>query len=432
MGIRFSLSRLISHTQELLNSLCFVERHRMSEKDFTRKRKLGFVQLSAIILKGARRGLHSAVKEAVESIHFDVDSYSEAALSKARRKINYTAFEELTQTSAIDFFEAATKAKRLHGFRVWAIDGSKINLPTNPETLEEFGSEPFTCGPRAQGLGSCLYDSLNAVVFDAVLDRVDANERELASRHIRALQQYCSDARLDPTHELITLDRGYPSEGLLSQITNAGFRFVARVNKDNFWREVRKVDSDDAEICRGELRLRVVRTPLAKPEQTVGGKVETMTTFLTNLPREEFTVTDIAELYRLRWKIETNYGFLKSRVELENFTGLSPLCVRQDFYAALFLSNMIACMKYDTERDVECYSRDKKHDYQLNYTETYRGLRNSVFDLVLSDSKSSFYRAYRKIRKGLNSALVPIRPNRKVKRGKPRSGPRFYHNHKPS
>lgn len=432
MSYHFTMSRVMDATKELLFSLAFKERHRMSETDFSRNRKLGFAEVSTIILKGAKRGLHTAVKEASESIRCDVDSYSEAAFCKARRKINYTAFEELCQVSAKEFYCAATEAKRYQGFRVWAIDGSKINLPTNPATLEEFDSEPFKCGSRAQSLASCLYDVLNAVVLDAAMERVDANERELASRHIAALGKYCEEAGIDKKNELITLDRGYPSEELISQIMSAGFRFVARANKDNFWKEVSGVDTEDAIIQRGTMQLRVVRVKLAQPEQTVSGKTETMATFLTNLTEEEFSVEDISNLYRLRWKIETNYGFLKSRIELENFTGLTPLCLRQDFYAALYLSNLIACMKYDTAADAAQYSRDKKYEYKLNYTEAYRELRKDIFDLVLCDSRSSFYYAYRKLRKRICETLIPIRDNRHPKRGRPRTGARFFHNHKPS
>lgn len=418
--------------RKMVDSSEFVGEHRMTEKDFTRKRKLSFAQLSVIILKGAKRGLHTAVKEAVESIHFDLDSYTEAALSKARRKINYTAFKELFQATATSFYQAATQIKRFREMRVWAIDGSKVNLPTNPETLEEFGSEPFKHGLRSQGLCSCLFDTLNSVIFDATLERFDANERELASSHIEALHRYCVAVGTDPKQELITLDRGYPSTELLTQILSCGFRFVVRVNKDNFWREVRLAEGTDTDICRDNLTLRAVRVKLAEPEQTPSGKVEKFATLLTNLPREEFSSSDISKLYRLRWKIETEYGFLKSRVELENFTGLSPLCLRQDFYAALFLSNLIACMKYDAAPLVDEYSQGKKYTYKINYTEAYRELRNSIFDLLLSDSAHDFQRASRHLRKKIAANLIPVRNDRHPKRGKSRSYPRFFHNHKPS
>ena len=228
------------------------------------------------------------------------------------------------------------------------------------------------------------------------------------------------------------MDRGYPSTDLLTKIVSSGFYFVVRVNKDNFWREVRQVKDDDSEICRDGLTVRVVRVKLAEPEQTASGKIEKFATLLTNLPQEEFSAPDISDLYRLRWGIETEYGFLKSRVELENFTGLSPLCLRQDFYAALFLSNLIACMKYDTASLVDEYNQGKKHPYKINYTEAYRNLRSDIFELTLSDSEIEFYRCYHSLRKKIAATLTPIRKGRHPKRGKSRSYPRFFHNHKPS
>ena len=51
------------------------------------------------------------------------------------------------------------------------------------------------------------------------------------------------------------------------------------------------------------------------------------------------------ELYHRRWEIETKYGELKTRMRLENFSGKNPLAIRQDLYAALFISNLSSLIK---------------------------------------------------------------------------------------
>ena len=165
MGICLAMKEIRRRVREKLLSEKFQGAQRMKETDFTRKRKLGFAEIFVIIVKGAKRGLRAAVKEVAQSVRFEVNGYTEMAFCKARRKINWTAFAEISELTAQAFYDAA---RRWRGLRVWGIDGSKVNPPTNPETLAEFGSENYPGGPRAQGLASCLYDALNAVTLHAV------------------------------------------------------------------------------------------------------------------------------------------------------------------------------------------------------------------------------------------------------------------------
>ena len=46
------------------------------------------------------------------------------------------------------------------------------------------------------------------------------------------------------------------------------------------------------------------------------------------------------ELYFLRWGIETYYDELKNKIKLEHFTGYSKTSVLQDFFCAVFITNL--------------------------------------------------------------------------------------------
>lgn len=48
---------------------------------------------------------------------------------------------------------------------------------------------------------------------------------------------------------------------------------------------------------------------------------ESLEVLATNLSEIEFSTDEIKELYHMRWGIETAYETLKSRLQLENFTG---------------------------------------------------------------------------------------------------------------
>jgi hypothetical protein len=49
-----------------------------------------------------------------------------------------------------------------------------------------------------------------------------------------------------------------------------------------------------------------------------------------------------AELYYKRWPIETKYNQVKQKFELENFSGRLVDNIRQDVYAMMRVTNMLA------------------------------------------------------------------------------------------
>ncbi len=57
--------------------------------------------------------------------------------------------------------------------------------------------------------------------------------------------------------------------------------------------------------------------------------------YITNLPREEFLPSDLATLYRCRWKVETLFRELKTQYELDEFDTSNPDVVKIPLYAAL-------------------------------------------------------------------------------------------------
>ena len=127
------------------------------------------------------------------------------------------------------------------------------------------------------------------------------------------------------------MDCGYPCEELISTLQSLGMYFVIRSNKKTFWREVRDIYTNDAVIQReskfGLITVRVLEIPLGN------GKYETL---ITNIMDDKFTTSTFSEIYHMRLGIETNYDVLKQVLQIENFSGKSPLCIRQDFYSTTF------------------------------------------------------------------------------------------------
>lgn len=401
------LDNLLKAVYDRLKSKSFKESHRMQKKDFTRNRKLNFSEIMLMILKGSKNGLQAGLHTFLKEIHHDMDTYSKAAFCKARQKIHPNAFKELFELT-VDRFYREVSFKTFRGYRLSAIDGTDLNLPNTPELLEIYGSEAFFNGPQVQSQCSCLYDVLNHVILDGEMGPHNANERILALSHLEKL------AAMQGEKELLLLDRGYPSEQLMHAIEEKGFKYLMRCNKKEFFREVRKADSPDAVVTRKskerDLTFRVITVTLEDKDETL----------LTNIMDEDFTIGDFKELYHLRWGIETKYDDLKNKLQLENFSGINAVCILQDFYASLFLSNAMAFLEADCAAEIEKINRSgkNKYQYQMNRALTISLLKESFVELVITDSDRKRRKLHRHIQNELMSSLLPIREGRSFPRHK--------------
>ena len=413
------LEEIRNKIYNILHSEEFKEKYRMQEKDFTRKRKLGFAEVSTMILKGMKRGLHAGITEFLEETKSEVEEYSKAAFCKARQRINPGAFEELFKTTATSFYEGS-EYKTYKGYRVCAIDGSDINLPNTKGLLDIYGSEPYHNGSiQVQSMVSCLYDVLNHVIIDASMNHYQSNERKLAMGHLSKLD----DIRTEK--ELLIMDRGYPSAELMKAIEDKGFKYLMRVNKDNFFREIRKAKTD-CTLCRetenGKVYYRLVLITL---------KNNTTEALITNL-NEDFSKETLTELYQLRWGIETKYDDLKNKLQIENFSGTDPICILQDFYATLFLSNILAYIEADCSEELEKInsSEQYKHEYKMNTNHAIYILKKSVVEMLLSDSPKEQKKLFSKIEHDLLQCLSPVRKDRSFPRDRKHQALKFPFNRK--
>lgn len=390
-----------------LHKVAFKEMFRMKERDFTRHRKLDFSDLSLMILKNQGSSIVRNVLTYLKEARSPVDSYSAAAFSKARQKIKWQAFEKLFHDSGTVLYNCGDY-KKWNGYRLLAIDGSDFNLPNTEEVLHTFGSENFYNGAQPQALVSCLYDVLNQILIDAKVARYDANERDLAEEHLEYLHSHRT------SKDLILMDRGYPSEKLISFLEKKKYYYLFRVNKNNFFKEVRDANDSDQIVTRKtadgkELRFRVINVSLEN------GLTETL---LTNLFSESLTEESFAELYHYRWAIETRYDVLKNMLRVEDFSGNLPLCIFQDIYATMYLANFMAILEHDNEDLINQYNSINEHLYQYTWNTALciYALKNSFIELVLADSIRKQDRLYERIRKEMSAQFSPIRDGRSFPR----------------
>ena len=106
--------------------------------------------------------------------------------------------------------------------------------------------------------------------------------------------------------------------------------------------------------------------------------------FDTNLDADFFK-----EVYRLRWKIESNYNLLKNQMQLENFSSILSDCILQDIYAQTFLLNLAACLETECNDDIDKINESgrRKYPVTVNRTVCISELSDSVIELFWASSR---------------------------------------------
>ncbi len=89
------------------------------------------------------------------------------------------------------------------------------------------------------------------------------------------------------------------------------------------------------------------------------------------LPKFKTVVKEFGRLYHYRWNEEEAYKLLKSRMELEAFSGKTAIAIKQDFHAKVFMMSMCAVYAYPIEEKVLAEykaEKDRKFQQKINRT----------------------------------------------------------------
>jgi hypothetical protein len=371
-----------------------------------------------------RKSLSIEIDNFVNSLKLGTpNKFSKSAFVQARMKIKPTVFKHLSQTLITEFYtDNDLVVKKWKGFRVLAIDGSRITLPITKELKQLYGETKNQSNTGVvQARCSILFDVENHYVLDGALAPLKQGERALALSHL----SYCQKG------DLLIYDRGYPSYNFIHQHITNGLDYLMRV-KASFSQltidfEKSKKRSKIVFIFPGKntklsdktytkdtpIKLRLVRVELPK------GQVEILMTSLIDI--KKYPNVAFKELYRKRWGVETFYDELKNKLKVEHFSGYSNQSIQQDFYTALFISNIQTLLVSEIEDEIISQNKERKYDYKINMNVSYGLLKNRILELFFTES--SMENVVEKIKQLLLEHQVPIRPNRSFKRnsGKYRS-----------
>lgn len=375
--------------------------------------------MMVLIMRKSVKSLQLILNEI--SHQLGLSSISQSAFSQRRVQLKHTAFIELNQKAVVEVKYGDDEFKRYKGMRVLGIDGSKILLPNTVDVINTFGcirysnDHPEVQGAHAYGLASVMYDVLNRIALDSQLGTARAYEVDLAREH------------LVYTHEkdLIVCDRNYSSYSWLATLHQANRAYVIRCSAASFATArsmLRGVGSDSQiitlkphhsklkEIKQQELpesiTVRLARVVLNT------GEYEVLVTSL--LDEHEYPTTEFKSLYALRWGEETFYGILKTRLNLENFTGKTAEAVYQDFYASVYLTGLESILT--AECDTFLGQKLTRYPQQVNRAVSFHAIKNQAIEILYSHYDNDL--VLKKLEELFLTNPISNRKNRQVPRKK--------------
>lgn len=201
--------------------------HRVRQGDFSRDGVLGeelLITLLLFMVGDANRRGYSHILDAFwdECGSHGVPLPSEqpvsaSAFCQARAKISTGLLRHVLHETASKFEQSFRGTSRWRGRRVFAVDGSKMNLQRSPDLDARFGRPEG--GHVPQATVSTLVNVANGVPHDVTVGPYAACERQLLLDHLALLRP----------GDVLVLDRGYPSHDVLRILLDAGIDFLVRV-----------------------------------------------------------------------------------------------------------------------------------------------------------------------------------------------------------
>ncbi len=330
-------------------------------RDFRRRLFTPLVTLWTFIAQvlADKKTLRKAVSNTMTSmseVRGHGGSYDPSAYCQARYRMPVEVLKDLTHRVASQL-EKLVPARRLwHGHRVVLADGSSVSMPDTRESQLAFpqpSAQKRGCGfPVARIVA--LFSLTTGAVIDLVVGKLADAELTLWRRlwdklavgdvvlADRLFGQYVDIAQL--------LERGIHMVARIDKMRKTDFRQGKRLGRNDHivtWHKplARSTRLSDAEwqSLPESITLREVRFTL----NVRGFKARSMVLVTTLLDSEEYSVKELAKLYRRRWEVETDFSHLKTSMQMGELRGKKPAMIIRELWAYMLAYNLIRTLMWE-------------------------------------------------------------------------------------
>ena len=350
------------------------------------------------------------------------------AISKAREHLSPDVFIKLNEIYVNTFYEHEDECVTNNGYLVFAMDGTGLNIPNSKENQEYFGFSTNQLGRSSKPLANCsiMYDILNGIIVNGVISPYRVSEKAMAEEQIRFIKKL-SD--LKKKKIIILFDRIYSSVKLMSLLRENNIDFIMR-SRVLYNRETKEAsrfsDYDRTRVIKLEKhvynKIPWLDKILSKKNYQLDmrictGKFSDNETgvFITSLDPNKFKREEIFDLYRNRWKIETQFRYMKETGEFENFACKRVNLVLQEFFCRIYTLNMCTLLVADAqnrlEAEIESGKVKTKHKLRINENIAYGLMKDHLIECLYDNDEY-----YENLVNEISKHRVAVIPGRKFAR----------------
>jgi len=286
-----------------------------------------------------------------------------AAFGNARAKLDEAIFKTIN-TAVIQKYEETQDDYRWKHHRLFAVDGSKINLPKQLQRDFSYRT-PSDNAYYPQGLVSCLYQLKSKLPIDFDLAS-HLDERAMALNHLHVLTQ----------DDVVVYDRGYFSYHMLyshhKKEIHAVFRLAKKSYKviDEFMEsaEMERIVTIEPTLKRqNKIRQQhpdvdFIPLSLRLIKYVIGDTTYILGTTLTD--RHSYRAEEFPDIYHARWGIEELYKISKVLIDVEDFHGQTERGVKQELFAHFVLITFARIFTNQTN-DVLMLNKRSNHSEKI-------------------------------------------------------------------
>ncbi len=398
---------------------------RMKNSDFTRNRKMTFKNVVYYNLN--KKGLTSKMEIVEFNEIINCADISSPAVLKQREKLNADIYKEMQTVNLKEFYHNyKNEVKLFKGYILSATDGSDFEIPNTNTTRVNYNSTKNNFYVARAHISNS-FDVLNHFILSTIIGPENADEKEMDLQNLNEIKE------MKLPYPIIRVkDRGYTSlkDIYYSNINND--KFVVRLKKTDFKKQVSNMKSSDEIICipyqydrvryyknrdidfynlleesKMDIKVRCVKIILSSGETEI---------LITNLSKEEVSSEEMNELYKLRWQIEINYQVLKESLKIELITSSKENLIRQDIYSQMVAFNLLQAFINDAQEEID--QEKYKYEMKINTNMAVGFYKKFLLYIMIEEDKDQKQRLLETLAESIKTYIVPIRKGRSYPRKK--------------
>jgi hypothetical protein len=267
---------------------------------------------------------------------------SKSSISELRSRIGADPLRDLMRTCCLPLSDTTKQPEAFYrGLRVVAMDGTRMEMPDEPELEAHFGRPGSRTGqagyPQAQGV--ILVECASHAILSAEIGPYHGDEWELSKYLLGALEPGM----------LCLADRGYNGTEHWQQALASGAQLLWRASDGRHLPVLRMLDDgsylSQIEASAPVRRRRAQADQNAPTTKTMVRVIEYQLPGAANaqpryrlmtslLDDQQAPALELAALYHQRWQVESVFDELKTHLRMGRRTlrSKTPELVRQEFY----------------------------------------------------------------------------------------------------